>query len=233
MSGIRAYILDDEPLAVERLARLLRQTGRVAIVGASTDPLDAVEWLRGNETDVLFLDIEMPGLSGFAVLERLESQPYVVFTTAFDRYALKAFEVHSIDYLLKPVEVSGLHRALDKLVRIRSGAEAAPDLRRAIAAVLQFPERLPSRVGDRIEFVELAGVTHFYAEDKLTFAATLAGKAHIIDASITDLETRLDPPGASAVRAGGPRVLRRPARGAVEGRPADRTAGGAGACGGA
>jgi len=193
LSGIRAFVLDDEPLAVDRLTRLLRQTGRVDIAGSSTDPLDAVEWLRMNETDVLFLDIEMPELSGFAVLERLETQPYVVFTTAYDRYALKAFEVHSIDYLLKPVETAGLHRALDKLVRIRSGVEKAPDLRKAIAAVLHYPARLPSRVGDRIEFVELDSVTHFYAEDKLTFAATLAGKAHVIDASISDLETRLDP----------------------------------------
>jgi two-component system LytT family response regulator len=193
LNAIRAYVLDDEPLAVERLVRLLRQTGRVDIVGTATDPLDAVEWLRGSETDVLFLDIEMPGLTGFAVLERLESQPFVVFTTAYDRYALKAFEVHSIDYLLKPVEPAGLHRALDKLVRIRSGAEPAQDLRRAMASVMAFPTRLPSRMGDRIEFVELAGVTHFYAEDKLTFAATAAGRAHVIDLSIAELETRLDP----------------------------------------
>jgi two-component system LytT family response regulator len=95
--------------------------------------------------------------------------------------------------LLKPVEVAGLHRALDKLVRIRSGAEPAPDLRKAIAAVLRFPTRLPSRVGGRIEFVELDCVTHFYAEDKLTFAATVEGRAHVIDSSIADLETRLNP----------------------------------------
>jgi two-component system LytT family response regulator len=193
MGLMRAFVLDDEPLAVERLVRLLRQTGRVEIVGTATDPVDAVEWLAGHSVDVLFLDIEMPELDGFGVLERLESQPYVVFTTAYDRYALRAFAVHSIDYLLKPVEAAGLHRALDKLVRIRSGAEPAPDLRGAIAAVLKYPTRLPSRVGDRIEFVELDGVTHFYAEDKLTFAATVAGKAHVIDATVTELETRLDP----------------------------------------
>jgi two-component system LytT family response regulator len=190
---IRAYVLDDEPLAVARLERLLKQTGRVEIVGTATDPEDAVAWLGSNVADVLFLDIEMPGRNGFAVLERLETQPYVVFTTAYDRYALQAFAVHSIDYLLKPVETAGLHRALDKLVRIRAGAEPAQDLRGAIAAVLKFPTRLPSRVGDRIEFVELEGVTHFYAEDKLTYAATAAGKAHVIDASITDLAARLDP----------------------------------------
>jgi CheY-like chemotaxis protein len=73
LTAIRAYVLDDEPLAVERLVRLLRQTGRVAIVGSATDPLDAVDWLRSHEIDVLFLDIEMPGMNGFAVLERLET----------------------------------------------------------------------------------------------------------------------------------------------------------------
>ena len=193
MSGIRAYVLDDEPLAVERLARLLRQTGRVDIVGTATDPLDAIEWLRSHETDVLFLDIEMPGVNGFGVLERLESQPFIVFTTAYDRYALQAFEVHSIDYLLKPVEAAGLHRALDKLVRIRAGAEPRQDFRQALAAVMPYPSRLPSRVGDRVEFVELDQVTHFYAEDKLTFAAAFGGRAHVIDSSIAELETRLDP----------------------------------------
>ncbi|HEU0122383.1 MAG TPA: LytTR family DNA-binding domain-containing protein [Bryobacteraceae bacterium] len=193
MSTIRAFVLDDEPLAVERLARLLRKTGRVEIAGTATDPQDAVEWLRREQSDVLFLDIEMPGMNGFAVLEALDAEPYVVFTTAYDRYALQAFAVHSIDYLLKPVEASGLHRALDKLVRIRSGAEPAPNLRQALSAARAFPARLPSRVGDRVEFVDLAGVSHFFAEDKLTFAASGSGKPYVIDSTITELETRLDP----------------------------------------
>ena len=193
MIPIRAFVLDDEPLAVDRLLRLLRQTGRVEIAGSATDPDDALAWLRSNQTDVLFLDIEMPGRSGFELLEAIEVHPYIVFTTAFDRYALRAFEVHSIDYLLKPVEPAGLHRALDKLVRIRAGAEPRPDLRAAVQSVLKYPTRLPSRTGDRVEFVELDQVTHFYADAKLTFAATLAGKSHIIDASISDLESRLDP----------------------------------------
>lgn len=193
MSPIRAYVVDDEPLAVERLTRLLRQTGRVEIAGTATDPVDAAAWLRANEPDVLFLDIEMPGLNGFALLEQLDTQPYVVFTTAYDRYALRAFAVHSIDYLLKPVAAAELHRALDKLVRIRSGSEPRPDVREAVAAMTRYPARLPSRVGDRIEFVDLEQVTHFYSEDKLTYAATAGGKAHVIDSPIADLEARLDP----------------------------------------
>lgn len=192
----RAYVVDDEPLAVERLVRLLRRTGRVEVAGSSTDPVAAVEWLRANAADVVFLDIEMPELQGFDVLARLSTQPYVVFTTAFERYALRAFEVHSIDYLLKPIEAAGLDRALDKLERILGGVEPAPDLAKAVRAVLKqsaYPSRLPSRVGDRVEFVELASVTHFYAEDKLTMAAVCNGKAHAVDGSINDLEARLDP----------------------------------------
>lgn len=192
----RAFVVDDEPLAVERLVRMLRRTGRVEVAGSATDPVAAVGWLRANAADVVFLDIEMPEMHGFDVLARLASQPYVVFTTAFERYALRAFEVHSIDYLLKPIEEAGLDRALDKLERILGGAEPAPDLARAVRAVLKqsaYPTRLPSRMGDRVEFIELASVTHFYAEDKLTMAAVGHGKAYAVDGSINDLEARLDP----------------------------------------
>lgn len=191
---IRAYLVDDEPLALARLERLLTATKRVEIAGSATDPVDALAYLAANEVDVVFLDIEMPVLTGFELLDKLPDSPFIVFTTAFDRYALEAFRVHSIDYLLKPVEAAGIARALDKLERMRAGAEPAPDLRKALEAVLrpQYPERLPSRVGDRVEFVELARVTHIYAEDKLTFAA-MGGRNYVLDATITELESRLHP----------------------------------------
>ncbi|MBM3788207.1 MAG: response regulator transcription factor [Acidobacteria bacterium] len=189
MSRITAYVVDDEPLAVERLVRLLERTNRVTVAGTSSDPLHAVHWLRHHEVDVLFLDIEMPELPGFEVLEQISKQPFVVFTTAYDQYALKAFEVHSVDYLLKPIDPAGVARALDKIERIRSGAEPHQDL----GPLRQFPRRLPSRTGEKIEFIDVSGITHFYAEDKLTFAASATGSTHIIDASISELETRLDP----------------------------------------
>ncbi|MBM3756778.1 MAG: response regulator transcription factor [Acidobacteria bacterium] len=192
----RAYVIDDGPLAVERLVRMLKKTARVEVAGSSTDPVAAVEWLRVNPADVVFLDIEMPEMQGFDVLARLESQPYVVFTTAFERYALRAFEVHSIDYLLKPIDAADLDRALDKLDRILGGVEPSPDLAKAVRAVLKqsaYPSRLPSRVGDRVEFVDLSAVTHFYVEDKLTMATVHNGKAHAVDGSINELEGRLDP----------------------------------------
>ena len=107
------FLIDDEPLAVGRLKRLLDETGRVEIAGSSSDPAQALQQLRQSRPDVLFLDIEMPGMSGFDLLAQLgDPQPLVVFTTAYDRYALDAFKVNSIDYLLKPVEREQLNRAL-------------------------------------------------------------------------------------------------------------------------
>lgn len=197
---MKAYLVDDEPLALQRLSRLLRESGRVEVVGMSADPVDALDALRAGPADVLFLDIEMPGMSGFDLLGQLGADhPLVVFTTAYNQYALKAFEVNSVDYLLKPVEPEPLERALKKLERMRAGTEPAPDvgalLRRletALDRAPEYPERLASRLGERVEFVELAKVTHIYAKDKLTFAAT-RHKDYCLDQSIVELEQKLDP----------------------------------------
>src|SRR4029453_5209856 len=123
---MRAYLVDDERLAVERLKRLLEATGRVTIAGAATDPEEALEFLRRNRVDVLFLDIQMPGLTGFELLEQLATDVAVVFTTAYDRYAIDAFAVNSLHYLLKPIEPERLDKALDKLERF--AAEPKPDV---------------------------------------------------------------------------------------------------------
>ena len=109
---LRAYLVDDEPLAIARLTRLLDETGRVEVIGSATDPEEAVEALASTPPDVCFLDIHMPRLNGFEVLARLPAQPIVVFTTAHDQYALDAFAVNSVDYLLKPVDPVHLDRAL-------------------------------------------------------------------------------------------------------------------------
>lgn len=199
---LRAFVLDDEPLAVRRLVRLLEQSGRVTVVGSATDPVEAEAQIAAQPLDVLFLDIQMPGLTGFELLARLHPQPLVVFTTAYQQYSLKAFEVHSIDYLLKPIEPAALDRALQKLDRLLGQAAPRPEvaaLLQQMQALLQrapggsdFPERLPSRLGDKVEFVEIAQVTYFFAQDKLTYAAT-PKKNFVIDSTIAELEEKLDP----------------------------------------
>lgn len=196
MKRLRAYLVDDEPLALRRLARLVEETGRIEIVGQTTDPREVLRTLPQIECDVLFTDIEMPELSGFQMLQQLTKQPLVVFTTAYSQYALQAFEVHSVDYLLKPVEARQLERALNKLERVLGGAEPRPELDKLLqqlaSAIPKTLQRLPSKLGDRIEFVDVPKVTHFYASDKLTYAAT-PKKDFILDLTIAELETRLDP----------------------------------------
>jgi two-component system, LytTR family, response regulator len=198
---LRAYLVDDEPLAIARLTRLLDETGRVEVIGSATDPEEAVEALTSSPPDVCFLDIQMPRLNGFEVLARLPSQPIVVFTTAHDQYALEAFAVNSVDYLLKPVDPADLDRALSKVERLRSRLEVSmPDLQgflRSLAQSLrnsrpEYPERIASRLGDRLWFIDLAQVTHLFAEDKLTYAVD-AGKAYSVDYTIVQLEDLLNP----------------------------------------
>lgn len=196
---MKAILIDDEPLAIRRLSRLLSDAP-VEVVCSFTDPEEAIAYLNEHPVDLLFLDIEMPGMTGFELLSRLDEQPLVIFTTAYDRYALRAFEVNSIDYLLKPVERAQLQRALRKIERIRGGDAPRPDLdalvRRLSAALANrdtgYPARIASRIGDRLEFVELDRVTHFFAKDKLTFAAA-GGKSRVVDYTIAELEEKLDP----------------------------------------
>jgi two-component system LytT family response regulator len=192
---MRVYIVDDEALAVRRLTRLLEATGRVQIAGSATDPEDALAFLAAHSVDALFLDIQMPGLTGFELLERLGHDVPVIFTTAYDRYALNAFDVNSIDYLLKPVDPDKLARALDRLER---HAASVPDVRalaRQLASELSPArrlERLASRVGERTTVLEVSKITHFFAQDKLTFAVS-SGREHAIDYTLAELEGQLDP----------------------------------------
>ena len=151
--------------------------------------------LRAHDVDLLFLDIQMPGLTGFELLEQLDRQPLVIFTTAYDRYALNAFEVNSIDYLLKPIEAERLDHALDKAERL--SASKAPDVRalaRELAAQLapgRKLERVASRVGERTTILDVARISHFISRDKLTFAV-LNGREHVVEFTLSELEARLD-----------------------------------------
>lgn len=202
--ALRAYLADDEPLAIERLKRLLSPFDFVHVEGESTDPAEAVDYLNTHEVDLLFLDIQMPGMNGFELLARLSEQPLVIFTTAFDEYALRAFEVNSIDYLVKPIETEQLERALQKVKRLRqapaSGWQQNPDisaLLRQLAASLKggepgYPRRIASRAGERVSFLDLSDVTHFLAQDKLTYAVA-NGRRHMVDQTIAELEIRMDP----------------------------------------
>ncbi len=231
---LKALLVDDEPLALDRLALLLEKTGRVEIVGRASEPEEAVARMTAEPPDVCFLDIQMPCLTGFDVLARLPVQPIVVFTTAYDRYALEAFAVNSVDYLLKPVDPALLERALDKIERLRTVGPAPPlhDVLDQIASTLRtvgaelarpgsaYPTRIASRLGDRVRFIDLADVTHFVAKDKLCYAI-VAGKPFCIDQTLIELEQRLDAQAfvrvhrGTIVRIGAVKDVRSPADGGM------------------
>jgi two-component system, LytTR family, response regulator len=188
----RVYVVDDELLAIKRLVRLLEATGRVDVVGQATDPRAAVAAIAAARPELVFLDISMPELDGFEVCQQLPPDTMVVFTTAHDEHALRAFRTAAIDYLLKPVREDELARALDKLDRLRAlpAADAHAQLAAALAAIgaIGVPQpRIASRLGDKVHFVELDRITHFSAEDKLTYAVT-AERSYIVDRSINELE---------------------------------------------
>jgi len=176
---------------------MLELTGRVKVAGQHTDPIDALDQIRSLRPALLFLDIHMPGLTGFEVLAELADPPLVIFTTAYDQYALEAFRANSLDYLLKPVEPALLDRALAKAERMLGQPVDSRSLLTQLQSILQplrsqWLTRIASRIGDKVELVDLHQVTHFYAQDKLTYAAT-AERDYVIAQSITDLAERLNP----------------------------------------
>ncbi len=190
---VRAVIVDDEPLARTRLRRLLAGHPAIAIAGEAGDGEAACRLIEEVSPDLVFLDVQMPGLSGFDVLARLRTRPRIIFITAHDEFAVRAFEEQAIDYLLKPVEPARLERALARV----TGAGAIEDgrLARLIEAVDRRsagPRRIAVRRGPKVILVELASILFCRAEDKYTVLYTAEGE-HILDRTIEDLEQTLDP----------------------------------------
>jgi two-component system, LytTR family, response regulator len=194
---LRAFLVDDEPLALKRLARMLQATGRVEIVGQATDPVEGLAQLADEPADVVFLDIHMPGLTGFQVLERLPASPAVVFTTAHDAHAVRAFEVNAVDYLLKPVERARLEATLDRL-RERRRPAGEPELGATLQRLAEhlrrgsFLTHVASKTRDRVQLVPVEEVTHLVARHRATYAVTVDGE-YMLDMTLLELERRLDP----------------------------------------
>jgi len=184
---MNTLLVDDERLARQELRRLLADHADITIVGKAVNADDAVTRLEDSSIDLVFLDIQMPGGSGFDVLERLERVPLVVFTTAFDEYAVRAFEVNAFDYLMKPVRPERLASVLD---RTRTALTTARDTR---------PERPPLstgrvflRDGERCWIVLWTDIVLFEVEGNYAHAY-FGSNRPLIRASLNALEAKLDP----------------------------------------
>lgn len=185
-------IIDDEQLARQRIKRLLSAYPEVKIIAEAENGAEALLKIDDLKPNLIFLDIEMPILNGFEMLAKLTHQPKVVFTTAYDQYAIKAFEEGSIDYLLKPIELDRLEKTIHKLKQTNLANEAIriEDLIKQIQGKKSI-KTLTVKLGDKIILVKLSDITHVQAEDKYVFLHTLDGKKHLTDFTLSTLEEKL------------------------------------------
>ncbi len=223
---LRVFIVDDEPPARDRLNRLLTPlvaSNRVNLVGEASDGFEALQALSVHTVDLLFLDIQMPEMDGFSVLERLtpEDRPAVVFTTAYDEYALKAFEVNAADYLLKPISSERLDEAVARIERVHQAprsrkemdarlvrlmdwldAQDAPGEKPTAQRAESYLKQLSIPFRDRILIVPSSrliaaevseGITRLYVAEETAAGGRERLKQHIVNYTLDQLESSLEP----------------------------------------
>jgi len=205
---IRTLIVDDEPLARQSIRLLLRADAGVEVVGEAGSGAEAVKAIRKHSPDLVFLDIQMPEMDGFGVIEHIaaERMPVVVFVTAFDRYALKAFEVHALDYLLKPFSDARFEKAL-RQAKAQIGQREISHLSQRLLALLEDRDAHrappPARAANYLSrlMVKSAGRVFFLKADEIDWIEAadyyvklhVGRKSHLLRESLSELESKLDP----------------------------------------
>lgn len=191
----KTIIIDDERLARERMKKLLASFSDLfLIVGEASDGFEAETLICDLKPDIIFLDIEMPGMTGFELLQKLEIIPMVVFCTAYEDYSLKAFETNSIDYLIKPVKVERLKQTVLKMEQLKANF-SSDNIFKAIKTITETRDKkkmtsITVKKGDKIVFIKLEDVTHFEATEKYVTVYT-NDSSELIEQSLTKLEEKL------------------------------------------
>ncbi len=197
---LRILLVDDEPLARARLKRMLEPREDAVVVGEADSVAEAAPLVDRLLPDLVLLDVQMPGEDGFALLGRTRHRPAVVFVTAFEHHAVRAFEENAVDYLLKPFRPERLAAALERARRALAQPEELARRLQEMLAALAAPragqpahlERLTVRLGQKQLILRTDEVLWFGAEDKLVFAATATAR-HYVNLTLDELERRLDP----------------------------------------
>jgi DNA-binding LytR/AlgR family response regulator len=198
---VNVLIIEDEPFAQQELMRLLKLCDPGIRVLACLDSVDdSIRWLQGNPwPELILMDIQLSDGLSFEIFNEMEVKSPVIFTTAFDEYAIRAFRVNSIDYLLKPIDEQELKAGIAKLGKLREQFSDKPFFTPAqLEEVLQlykpaYKSRLLTRTGSQILHIPVEDIAYLYSEDKITFLITPAGKRHIINYTLDQLERMLDP----------------------------------------
>jgi two-component system, LytTR family, response regulator len=191
---LTAVIVDDEELARAMLREMLQRHPEIEILGECANGFEAVKTVSEHKPDLLFLDIQMPKLDGFEVLELVGSDIAVIFATAYDQHALRAFEVHAVDYLLKPVAVDRFEAALER-AKQRLGKPVTPAVTQLAAAARapgQYSERIVVKDGTRVHIIPVAKLDYVEAQDDYVELAS-QGKKHLKQQTISSVEAGLDP----------------------------------------
>jgi DNA-binding LytR/AlgR family response regulator len=200
---MKIIIVEDEPYAQQELIRLLNKTGRDFEVIKLLDSVeDSIEWFSKNpHPDLVFFDIQLADGLSFDIFSKIDLSSAVIFTTAYDEYAIRAFEVNSIDYLLKPVKTEALEAALGKYEKMKK--DMNPDTsgisEEKIQQLLQhfssknYKNRFLIKLGDQIKSIDIKDAAYFKAEDNVVFLVSKDGKRHIVENTLEQIEEMLDP----------------------------------------
>jgi two-component system LytT family response regulator len=194
---IRTVLVDDEQLARQVLREFISAHAELEIAAECSNGFEAVKAVADQKPDLLFLDVQMPKLDGFEVLELIGNQTAVVFVTAYDNYAIKAFEVHAVDYLLKPFSAERFNAALTRAKQRLSGgapqkSPAAADLAASARPPAQYLDRVAVREGSQVSIIPVSKLDYAEAQDDYV-ALVSAGKKHLKQQTISNLEASLDP----------------------------------------
>ena len=190
---LRALLVDDEDLARHAVRELLKPHPEISVVAECTNGFEALKAAAEHQPDLMFLDVQMPKLTGFDVLELIDPQPAVIFVTAYDEFAMKAFEVHAVDYLLKPVGQERFEAALERAKsRIGEKLPVATELAAAARSPQQpFLERIVVKDGTRVTLIPVAKLDYVEAQDDYVALASHGAK-HLKQQTIASLEAGLD-----------------------------------------
>jgi DNA-binding LytR/AlgR family response regulator len=189
---LRTVIVEDETPSRERLKSMLSEFEEIELVGEAKDGPDGVKLINQQKPDLAFLDIQLPVFTSFEILEKITHKPHIIFITAYDEYAIKAFEANAVDYLLKPTTPERLRDAIN---RVRQRSPQNQDLLSVIQTIIaknQFRKRFTVKIGDEILFIPADDIYWFHADDKYVFLHT-SQKQYLVDDTLKNLEVSLDP----------------------------------------
>lgn len=198
---MKILIIEDEPYAQKELIRLLNELdSEIDILNCIDSVSESVNWLKNNQADLIFMDIQLSDGLSFEIFEKIEVKSPVIFTTAYDNYAIKAFKVNSIDYLLKPIEMEDLHQAIQKYKSISK--EKAKKLNidnehieqlLSVYKPQSYKSRFVAKIGDNIVHIAVEDIPYFYFEEKVVFLVNKENRRYIVDYTLEQLESLLDP----------------------------------------